>query len=88
VTYQLEPVSETTRVVNPAARTLGTQIKSKAAQLSRRRAEYGAGELAGPLEVQVAEEYQSRQTQLRLTIEALEEELQALKQKRKCACLT
>ena len=83
VTYQLEPVSETTRVVNPAARKLGSQIKSKAAQLSRRRAEYGAGELAGPLEVQPAEEYQSRQTQLRQTIEALEKELQDLKEKRK-----
>jgi hypothetical protein len=33
VTYQLEPVSATTRVVNPAARTLASQIKSKAAQL-------------------------------------------------------
>ena len=39
MTYKLEPVSETTRVVNPAARTLGAQIKSKAAQLSRRQAE-------------------------------------------------
>ena len=83
VTYQLEPVSETTRVVNPAARKLGAQIKSKAAQLSRRRAEYGAGQLAGPLEVPVAEAYQSRQTQLRQTIEALEEAVQDLKQKRK-----
>ena len=83
VTYQLEPVSETTRGVNPAARTLGAQIKSKAAQLSRRRAEYGAGELAGPLEVAVAEAYQSRQTQLRQTIEALEKEVETLKQKRK-----
>jgi hypothetical protein len=83
VTYQLEPVSETTRVVNPAARTLGAQIKSKAVQLSRRRAEYGAGELAGPLEVAVAEAYQSRQTQLRQTIEALEKEVETLKQKRK-----
>jgi hypothetical protein len=83
VTYQLEPVSETTRVVNPAARALGSQIKSKAAQLSRRRAEYGAGELAGPLEVKAAEAYQSRQTQLRQTIEALEKEVAALKQKRK-----
>jgi len=83
VTYQLEPVSETTRVVNPAARALGSQIKSRAAQLSRRRAEYGAGELAAPLEVKVAEEYQSRQTQLRQTIQALEKEVAALKQKRK-----
>ena len=83
VTYQLEPVSETTRVVNPVARTLGCQIKSHAAQLSRRRAEYGAGELAGPLEVGRAEEYQSRQTKLRQTIESLEKEVAALKQKRK-----
>jgi hypothetical protein len=83
VTYQLEPVSETTRVVNPAARALGSQIKSKAAQLSRRRAEYGAGELAGPLEVKAAEAYQSRQTQLRQTIEALKKEVATLKQKRK-----
>jgi hypothetical protein len=83
MTYKLEPVSETTRVVNPAARTLGAQIKSKAAQLSRRRAEYGAGVLEGPLEVQVAEAYQSRQTQLRQTIEALEKERETLKQQRK-----
>ena len=82
-TYQLEPVSETTRLVNPAARKLGSQIKSKVAQLSRRRAEYGAGELAGPLEVGVAQEYQSRQTQLRQAIESLEKEVQDLKQKRK-----
>jgi hypothetical protein len=43
------------RVANPAARALASQIKSRAAQLSRRRAEYGAGELAGPLEVEAAE---------------------------------
>ena len=82
MTYKLEPVSETTRGVNPAARTLGAQIKSKAAQLSRRRAEYGAGELAGPLEVKAAEAYQSRQTQLRQTIQALEKEVATLKQQR------
>jgi len=83
MTYKLEPVSETTRVVNPAARTLGAQIKSQAAQLSRRQAEYGAAELAGPLEVPAAEAYQSRQTKLRPTIESLEKEMADLKQKRK-----
>ena len=83
VTYELEPVSETTRVVNPVVRILRAQIKSKTVQLGRRRADYGAGELAGPLEVQRAEEYQSRQTQLRQTIEALEKEIEVLKQKRK-----
>ena len=83
VTYQLEPVSETTRVVNPAARALAAQIKSKATQLNRRRSEYGAGQLEGPLEVERAEAYQHRQTQLRQTIQALEQELETLKQKRK-----
>ena len=60
----------------------GLQSKGGDKLTSRRRAEYGAGELAGPLEVQAAEAYQSRQTQLRLTIEALEKEVVTLKQKR------
>jgi hypothetical protein len=83
ITYQLEPVSETTRVVNPAARALAAQIKSKTAQRSRRRAEYGAGQLTEPLEAAAAEKYQNRQTQLRQTIEALDQELAGLKQQRK-----
>ena len=83
VTYQLEPVSETTRVVNPAVRALAAQIKSKTTQLTRRRAEYGIGELAGPLAVAAAEAYQNRQTQLRQTIQGLEQEVQTLKQQRK-----
>src|ERR1039458_687657 len=82
MTYQLEAVSETTRVVNPAARALAAQIKSQTAQLTRRRAEYGAGELAGPLAVEAAEAYQHRQTQLRQTIQGLEQAVQALKQQR------
>jgi hypothetical protein len=83
VTYELEPVSETTRVVNPAVRALAAQIKSKTTQLTRRRAEYGTGELAGPLAVAAAEAYQNRQTQLRQTIQGLEQEVQTLKQQRK-----
>jgi hypothetical protein len=47
------------------------------------RAEYGAGQLAGPLEVKAAEKYQNRQTQLQQIIEALEQELEVLKQQRK-----
>jgi len=70
-------------VVNPAVRVLTAQIKRQTTQLTRRRAEYGAGQLAGPLEVAAAEQYQNRQTQLRQTIEALEQEVGALKQQRK-----
>ncbi len=83
VTHQLEPVSETTRVVNPAVRALAAQIKSKTTQLTRRRAEYGTAELTGPLAVAAAEAYQNRQTQLRQTIQGLEQEVQTLKQQRK-----
>lgn len=81
--YLLEPVSDTTRVVNPASRILAAQIKSKAAHLSRRNAQYGKGELNEPLEVQSVEAYQNQQTQLRESIQALEQELQALKQQKK-----
>jgi hypothetical protein len=45
--------------------------------------DYEREEIVGPLEVRVAEEYQSRQTQLRQAIESLEKEVQDLKQKRK-----
>jgi hypothetical protein len=82
VTYQLEPVSATTRVVNPAYRRLASQIKSLAAQLSRRRAEYGALTLTDPLTVPSAEAYQNRQAQLQETIEHLVQGLVALKAQR------
>jgi len=82
-TYMLEPVSDTTRVVNPEARVLAAQIRTKAAQLSRRNAEYGRSELNEPLEVHNAEAYQNQQAKLRETIQGLEQELQTLKQHRK-----
>lgn len=60
-TYMLEPVSDTTRVVNSEARVLAAQIRTKAAQLSRCNAEYGRSELNEPLEVHNAEAYQNQQ---------------------------
>ena len=81
--YLLEPVSETTRVVNPAARTLAGQIRTKAAQLSRRMAQYGEKQLDKPLEVQSAEAYQNQQAQMQQTIEELKEEIQTLKLQKK-----
>ncbi len=83
ITYALEPVSETTRVVNPAVRGLVAQLKRQNAQLTRRRAEYGAGQLTEPLEAAAAERYQHRQTQLRQLIEGLEKEVADLKAQRK-----
>lgn len=82
MTYQLAPVSETTRGVNPAARALAAQIKSQATQLTRRPAESGTGQWAGPWEVEAAEPYQNRPTPWRQTREALEQERGVLQQKR------
>ena len=54
VEYATEPLAETTRVVNPAHRKLEGQIKSQAAKLSRRRAQFGDLMLEGELEVSPA----------------------------------
>src|SRR5437879_1755496 len=51
VEYQTEPLGETTRVVNPAHRKLESQIKSQAAKLSRKKAQFGALISEGELEV-------------------------------------
>ena len=69
-------------MVNPAAGSLAAQIQSKAARRNRQRTEDGAGQWEGPLEVETAEAYQNRQTQLQQTIQAAAEELAALKAQR------
>jgi hypothetical protein len=83
VEYQTEPLAETTRVVNPTHRQLEGQIKSQAAKLSRKKAQFGALMLEGELEVSPVEDYQKRQADLQETIELCEKDLEALKQQRR-----
>ena len=83
VEYQTEPLDETTRVVNPAHRKLEGQIKSQAAKLSRKKAQFGALMLEGELEVSPVEDYQRRKADLQETIELLEKDLDTLKQQRR-----
>jgi hypothetical protein len=83
VEYQTAPLDETTRVVNPAHRKLEGQIKSQAAKLSRKRAQFGALMLEGELEVSSVEDYQKCQADLQETIELLQKDLDTLKQQRR-----
>jgi hypothetical protein len=83
VEYQTEPLDETTQVVNPAHRKLEGQIKSQAAKLSRKRAQFGALMLEGELEVSPVEDYQKGKADLQETIELLEKDLDSLKQQRR-----
>lgn len=50
IDYQVEKMDETIRVVNPRYKEVETQIRSKTAKLSRKRAEYGALILEGEIE--------------------------------------
>ena len=42
IDYEVESISETTRVVNPKHRGLNSDIRRKRAMLGRRRAKFGA----------------------------------------------
>ena len=83
VEYQTAPLAETTRVVNPVHRKLEGQIKSQAAKLSRKKAQFGALILEGELEVSPVENYQKGKADLQETIELLEKDLASLKQQRR-----
>ncbi|MGH8568535.1 MAG: putative transposase, partial [Gammaproteobacteria bacterium] len=50
VDYRTETIPETTRVVNPAYRTLDGQVRKKLGILNRKRAEFGALTLEGEIE--------------------------------------
>ena len=81
--YGVEPVDETVQVVNPAYRTLESQIKSKAATLSRRQAAFGQMSLHEELRDKQVALYERKMGELREEIESLEEELADLKTRRK-----
>jgi hypothetical protein len=83
--YQIENIPDTTKVVNPEHRVLEREIRSKAATLSRRTAEFGSlelttGEKSSPKVVEA--QIQKRAT-LHEQIDGLKEEIAGLKQKRR-----
>jgi len=83
VQYGVEPVDETVKVVNPEYRALESQIKSKAALLSRRHAAFGEISLNEELSDEQVSNYERKKGELREEIEAFQKDLESLKAQRK-----
>lgn len=83
VDYRTAPVPETTRVVNPAYRTVDGKVRKTVACLTRKRAEFGAMNLEGEIEAKKIEAFTQRKSALQEHIEHLTTEAEALKALRK-----
>jgi hypothetical protein len=83
IDYQLEPVDETTRVVNPAWRKLDGEIRQRVATQHRVKANLYTLELKGALEDAKAEHYMHQAESLRATIEEEDDAIARLKERRK-----
>jgi len=83
VDYRTAPIPETTRVVNPAYRTLDGKVRKTVASLSRKKAEFGAMNLEGEIEAKKVEAFTQRKSDLKEAIEHLTTEAEALKALRK-----
>lgn len=82
VSYQVAPMDETTRVVNPAWRKLDRAVRSLTAKLHPRLARFGAMNLAGPIEPEAVELFLKKKAALQQDIEALQTQLRERKAKR------
>jgi hypothetical protein len=83
VDYRTAPIPETTRVVNPAYRTLDGKVRKAVASLGRARAQFGAMNLEGEIEAKKIEAFTQRKADLQDDIEHLTREAEALKASRK-----
>jgi hypothetical protein len=81
--YSTEAVDETRTVVNPAWRALDSQVKSKASQLTRRRAAFSQVCLSEELNDVETERFARRKAELKDAVESLEKELAELKENKK-----
>lgn len=83
IDYQLDPIDESTRVVNPAWRRLDGQIRSRAGKQTRRKAKLHDLTLKGELTPERAERYMKEAEELRTQIQEEEAELEQLKEQRR-----
>ena len=83
VDYGADRIPETTRVVNPAYRTLDGQVRTKIGLLNRQMAEFGALGLHGEIEPRRVEAFAQRKADLHDSITQLRIEVDDLKRRRK-----
>jgi hypothetical protein len=83
IDYQLDPIDETTQVVNPAWRRLDGEIRSQTGRQTRRKAKLHELNLKGQLNSKAAEGYMDQAETLRQEIESKTTEIELLKARRK-----
>ena len=83
ISYGVEAVPETTRVVNPAHRELDAAVRKRTGVLSRRRAAFGALTLDQPITTASVHGWEQKKASLHQDITALEQEIADLKAQRK-----
>jgi prepilin-type processing-associated H-X9-DG protein len=83
VDYGEDSIPETTRVVNPAYRTLDGQVRTKIGLLNRKIAEFGAINLQSEIEPRKVEAFAQRKADLHDNITQLQIEVDDLKLRRK-----
>ena len=82
ITYDTEPIPDTTRVVNPARREIEGKIRQRAGSLLRTRAEFGGLILREPIEPARIKTWENKKVAIQEVIVGLEQELGVLKQSR------
>ena len=83
VDYRTEVISEPLQVVNPDHRQLDGQVRSATGKLNRRLAQFGAMTLQDPIAPKSVTAFMQRKADLQEEIEALQHEIQTLKDQRK-----
>ena len=82
IEHGTEPIPETTRLTNPARRTLDSQLRSKTSLLTRRLTEFGTLSYDRPLAPAQIERFEHKKALLQEQIASLREQIVALKQRR------
>jgi hypothetical protein len=82
LSYQVEPMDETTTVVNPAWRKLDRIVRSLAAKLPPKLARFGAMNLPAAIEPEAMEKFLQKKAALQQDIEQMQTQLQKLKTQR------
>jgi hypothetical protein len=83
VDYRTEVISDPLRVVNPDYRHLDGQVRSATGKLTRRLARFAAMTFEEPIEPEHVEPFVRRKAALQEEIDALQQQLNTLKAKRK-----
>ena len=83
IDYSIDDIPDTTKVVNPEYRRFDSQLRSKNAILVRSLAQFGAINLQSDIDPETVNAYQKKKAEMQEKINDLNDDIGALKQKRK-----